>query len=389
MKRREFLEGVAGVAAVVAAGGCASMSSQASSSAARPMPRFAYVGCYTSKDRNGTGEGISVHRIDPASGAFTQVQVLKEIVNPSWLTLDRQSRFLYSAHGDGTEVIAYRIDPQSGHITLANRQPTNGKNGVRAVPDPSNKFLVLANYSSATVAVFPINADGSLGAQSDLQELKGKTGPHRTEQASAHPHDTLFDPRGRVLLVPDKGLDATFVFRIDTTSGKLLPADPPSVPSRPGAGPRHVDFHPSKPYAYVINELDSTITTFRLDTERARLEPLQTITTLPPSFTGNSTTSEIQVAASDRFLAGSNRGHDSIAIFAIDDASGVLSPVGWESTQGKVPRFFAIEPSGTYLYAANQNSDTIVPFRVDQASGKLTPTGHVVKTGSPSCIVFR
>jgi 6-phosphogluconolactonase len=387
--RREFLEGVAGLIAAVAAGGCASMSNPAASATARAVPRFAYVGCYTSKERNGQGEGISVHRIDPASGAWTQVQVLKEIVNPSWLTLDRRGRFLYSAHGDGTEALAYRVDEPTGQITLLNRQPTNGKNGVRAVTDPGDKFLVVANYSSGTVALFPISADGSLAPLSDLPELKGKTGPHRTEQASAHPHDALFDPRGRVLLVPDKGLDATFVFRLDTAAAKLVPGDPPSVPSRPGAGPRHVDFHPTKPYAYVINELDSTITTFRLDPERGRLEPLQTITTLPPAFTGNSTTSEIVVAPSGRFVYGSNRGHDSLAIFAVDDATGVLSPVGWEPTQGKTPRFFAIEPSGTFLYAANQASDSIVTFRVDQASGKLTPTGHVVKTGSPSSIVFR
>jgi 6-phosphogluconolactonase (cycloisomerase 2 family) len=189
--------------------------------------------------------------------------------------------------------------------------------------------------------------------------------------------------------VPDKGLDAVFVFKLDAASGALMAAEPPSVASRPGAGPRHADFHPSKPYVYVINELDSTITTFRFDPERGGLTPLQTITTLPPNFTGNSTTSEIVVAPSGRFLYGSNRGHDSLAIFAIDDATGTLTSIGWESTQGKTPRFFAIEPSGTFLYAANQDSDTIVTFRVDQASGKLTPTGHIVKTGSPSTIVFR
>ena len=158
---------------------------------------------------------------------------------------------------------------------------------------------------------------------------------------------------------------------------------------RPGAGPRHAAFHPTAPYAYVINELDSTITTFRVDPERGELKPLQVITTLPPSFTGNSTTSEIAVAPSGRFVYGSNRGHDSLAIFAIDGTTGVLSPVGWESTQGKTPRFFAIEPSGAFLYAANLDSDTVVTFRVDQGSGKLVPTGQVVKTGSPSSIVFR
>jgi len=164
--------------------------------------------------------------------------------------------------------------------------------------------------------------------------------------------------------------------------------DPPAVTTRPGAGPRHVDFHPGQPYAYVINELDSTITTYRFDPMQGQLKPLQVIPTLPPSFTGNNTTSEIAVAPSGRFVYGSNRGHDSIVIFAVDEASGALAPVGWEPTQGKTPRFFALDPSGTFLYVANQDSDTIVCFRVDQATGKLLPTGHVVKTGSPSSIVF-
>jgi len=349
---------------------------------------FAYVGCYTSKERNGKGEGITVYRIDPATGQWSEVQVVRELVNPSWLTLDRQQRFLYAAHGDGGEATAFAIDRDGGRLSLLNRQPTDGRNGVRLGIDASNRFVVLANYSTGTVAVLPINPDGTLGRLTDLVTLEGKPGPHRTEQASAHPHDVVFDPRGRFIVVPDKGLDTTFVFRLDTTRGKLVPAEPASVASRPGAGPRHVDFHPSKPYLYQINELDSTLTTFKFDTERGELMPLQTITTLPPSFTGTSTTSEIAVAPSGRFVYGSNRGHDSIVIFAVDGGTGVLSPVGWESTQGRVPRFFALDPSGAFLYAANQNSDTIVAFSVDQATGRLKPTGQVVKTGSPSSIVF-
>jgi len=387
--RRDFLGGITGLMAAIAAAGCASMTGPATSSTAQAVPRLAYVGCYTTKERDGHGEGINVYRIDPGSGNWTHVQLLKDIVNPSWLALDRRQRFLYAAHGDGTEATAFRIDEQTGHLTVLNRQPTNGKNGVRLVVDPTNRFIVLANYSSGTVAVLPINPNGSLAPLSDLASPPGKPGPHRTRQESSHPHDTLFDRQGRFVVVPDLGLDAVFVYRLDTASGKLVANDPPSVTARPGAGPRHVDFHPSKPYAYVVNELDSTIATYRFDPERGELKPLQVITTLPPAFTGNSTTAEIAVAPSGRFVYGSNRGHDSLAIFAVDDATGVLAPVGWEPTQGKTPRLFAIEPSGTFLYAANQDSDTIVTFRVDQATGKLAPTGQVVKTGSPSTIVFR
>jgi 6-phosphogluconolactonase (cycloisomerase 2 family) len=239
------------------------------------------------------------------------------------------------------------------------------------------------------VAVLAINPDGSLGKLSDLVTLSGPPGPHPTEQTSSHPHDVAFDPSERFIVVPDKGLDRVFVFTLDTASGRLVATAPPSVASRPGAGPRHVDFHPRKPYAYVLNELDSTITTYGFDAGRGELRPLQVITTLPPAFTGNSATSEIEVAPSGRFVYASNRGHDSLAIFSIDEFTGLLASVGWESTQGKTPRFFAIYPAGTFLYVANQNSDTIVTFRVDQTGGQLTPTGQVVKTGSPSCIVFR
>jgi 6-phosphogluconolactonase len=354
-----------------------------------PLATFAYVGCYTSPQRWGRGEGITVHRIDAASGAWTQVQLVKTADNPSWLTLDRKRRFLYAAHGAGEVVTAFRVDEATGQLSLLGTQDAKGKNGVRLGVDASDKFVVCANYASGTVAVLPTRADGSLGPVTDLAALKGTRGPHPTEQASSHPHDIVFDRRGRFIVVPDKGLDATFVFSLDAATGKLVPAAPPSVASRPGAGPRHADFHPTKPYTYVLNELDSTITTYRFDGERGALTPLQVITTLSTSFTGNNTTSEIAVAASGRFVYASNRGHDSLAIFAIDDAAGTLNPVGWEPTQGETPRFFAIEPSGAILYAANMDSDTIVAFRVDPDSGKLTPTGQIIKTGSPSSIVFR
>jgi 6-phosphogluconolactonase (cycloisomerase 2 family) len=285
-------------------------------------------------------------------------------------------------------ISAFRVDEATGQLSPLGTQEAKGRNGVRLGVDASNKYLICANYGSGTVALLPIKADGSLGPVAHLPELPGKPGPHRTEQPNSRPHDVVFDPRERFIVVPDKGLDATFVFSIDAASGKLVPATPPSVASRPGAGPRHAGFHQSKPVVYVLNELDSTLTTYRFDSERGALTPLQVITTLPPSFTGNSTTSEIVVAASGRFVYASNRGHDSLAIFAVEDA-GTLSPVGWEPTQGKTPRFFAVEPSGTVLYAANMDSDTIVAFRVDAGSGKLTPTGQIIKTGSPSSIVFR
>jgi 6-phosphogluconolactonase len=353
------------------------------------MTAFAYVGGYTTRDRNGRGEGINVYGVDEDSDAWSHLQLLGDIANPSWLLLDRPGRVLYAAHGEGAEVSAYAIDPASGCLQVLGRQPTGGKNGVRLGIDASDRFLVCANYNTGTVATLPIEPDGALGARRDLVRLEGTPGPHLTQQTTSHPHDVAFDPRGRFFLVPDKGLDAVFAFRVDPASGKLVPGRPRSVVTRRGAGPRHAGFHPTAPYAYVLNELDSTLTTYRFDPEDGGLTPLQVITTLPPTFTGDNTTSEIAVAPSGRFVYASNRGHDSIVIFRADGAAGVLEPVGWEPTQGKTPRFFTLDPAGTFLYAANQDSDTIVAFRVDPRAGTLTPTGQVVSVGSPSTIVFR
>jgi 6-phosphogluconolactonase len=353
------------------------------------LTAFAYVGGYTTKDRNGRGEGINVYRVDAGSGTWSHLQLLGDIANPSWLLLDRPGRVLYAAHGEGVEASAYAIDPASGRLRALGRQPTGGTNGVRLGIDASDRFLVCANYNTGTVATLPIEPDGSLGALRDLVPLEGTPGPHRTQQTTSHPHDVAFDPRGRFFLVPDKGLDAVFSFRVDPARGKLLPGRPPSVVTRRGAGPRHAAFHPTAPYAYVLNELDSTLTTYRFDPEGGGLVPLQVITTLPPAFTGDNTTSEIAVAPSGRFVYASNRGHDSIVIFRVDEAAGVLEPVGWEPTRGRTPRFFTLDPAGAFLYAANQDSDTIVAFRVDPQAGTLTPTGQVVSVGSPSSIVFR
>ena len=205
-----------------------------------PMPTepamFAYVGCYTTSQRRGRGEGITVYRL--GADGWTQVHLVKDAPNPSWLGLDRRQRVLYAAHGDGEVVSAFRIDADTGGLEALGTQATGGTNGIRLGVDADNRFVVVANSGSGTVAVLPIGADGSLGPLGDLAELRGTPGPHRTEQTSSHPHDIVFDPRGPFIVVPDKGLDAVFVFTLDAASGKLRAADPPSVPSRRGAGRR-------------------------------------------------------------------------------------------------------------------------------------------------------
>ena len=349
---------------------------------------LAYVGSFTTTKRKARGRGIEVYRVAPASRGWRHVQLVEDLVNPSYLAVDRRGRFLYAVHGDLDEISAFAIDAESGRLSFVNRQRAGGANLVHLAIDPTNRFIVTANYANGTLSVVPIEADGSLGARIRTLTLPGEPGPHKREQTGSHPHHIPFDPSGRFALVPDKGLDRIFVFRLDALQGRLEPNDPPFVETRRGAAPRHIAFHPSLPRAYVINELDSTVTTYRWDGERGELRPLQILPSLPDSFTGNNTGSEIAVAPSGAFVYASNRGHDSIAIFAIERASGGLTPIGWEATQGEKPRFFALTPSGRQLYAANEASDTIVAFRVNRTSGKLTPTGQTIESASPSCIVF-
>jgi 6-phosphogluconolactonase len=353
-------------------------------------PSFMYVGSFTAPAR-GRGDGITVFQ-RAGGGRWTQIQAVKDLDNPSFLIADPQGRCLYSVHSDGDRASAYRIDPASGRLSLLNHQATGGQNGVHLAIDPTGKFLVTANYTSGTLAVLPINEDGSLAAFTDLTTLKGTPGPHRVEQPGSHPHHCRFDPSGRFLVVPDKGLDKVFVFRLNTAGGTLIPNDPPWTVTRAGAGPRHVDFHPTKPYAYVLNELDSSITTYQLDAATGGLKPVQVLPTIPSTYTGDNTAAEIAVAASGRFVYGSNRGHNSIAIFAVDPTNGTLSPAGWEPTQGATPRYFGVVssgPSGAELYAANQGGDTVVRFRVNPATGRLTPAGETLKIGSPCTIAFK
>ena len=346
---------------------------------------FAYVGSRTTKERNGRGEGIKIYHVDP-DGSWTQIGLVPGLVNPSYLCIDGQGRHLYAVHGDAIEVSSFAIDRSSGKLTFLERQDTGGRNPVHLTIDRSNRFVVIANYATGSVALLQIESDGRLGSVRDLIELPGEPGPHRLEQVSSHPHHAPFDPQGRFIAVPDKGLDRVFTFRLDTASGKLRPAA--SVPTRECAGPRHIAFHPAKPYAYVANELDSTLTSYRYDPERGTLDPFQVNPATPPDFTATSRAAGIVISPCGSFVCTSNRGHDSIAVHAIDLLTGMLYPVGWQPTGGTTPRFITFEPSGSNIYVTNETSDTIVGFRIDPHTGRLTPTGLVVETGSPVCIVF-
>jgi 6-phosphogluconolactonase len=370
----------------------------ASTAQAGPEPRsksantshFVYTGCRTSRERHARGDGINVYHMESVTGRWSHVQLVGGLVNPSFLAFDRSQRFLYTIHGDSSEISAYAIDPQTGQLSFINQQSTNGKNPVHLAFDPTNRFVVVPNHITSTLAVLPIDpGTGALGEVVDLVKLEGMIGPHRTEQPFAKPHQTEFAPDGRFIVVPDKGLDRVFTFGLDPTTGKLFPADPPSVVPRETSGPRHVAFNPSGTTAYVVNELNSTVTTYRYDALRGGLMPVQIVPTLPSSFTGNSRASEIGVSADGRFVYASNRGFDSIAVFSVDPGNDTLTAVDYTPSEGRTLRFILLDPSGRFMYVANEDSDSIVKFDVNATTGQLTPTKDVVKTGSPVCILFR
>jgi len=346
---------------------------------------YAYVGSFTTAQRKAHGDGIHVYRVDPATGDWTHVQHIGDLVNPSFLALSPDQRFLYSVHGDEDYATAFALDPATGQARLLNRAATGGKNGVHDAVDPSGKFLVVANYASGSVAVLPIAPDGSLKDQHQVVQLPGEPGPHKVEQVSSHPHDIVFDPSGRFVLVPDKGLDRVFVFRFDGATGRLDPTEQGSVKTRPGAGPRHLAFNPTSPIVWVLNELDSTIATYSFDTQNGALKPLQVMSTLPDEFTGYSTAAEIAVKSGTVYA--SNRGDDSVAWFKVFP-NGTLKIFGWQHTLGKTPRFIGLDPAMRNLYAANEQSDTVVTLAIDQLTAKPVPNGKIIHNASPVTIVF-
>jgi 6-phosphogluconolactonase len=345
---------------------------------------FAYVGGYTTQDRDGRGNGINVYRVDEVVGGWTHLQHVGGLENPSLFTLTRDASRLYCVHGGRMLVSAFAIDRQSGALTLLNQVDCRGSNPVDSALDPTERFLVVANYGSGAVAVMPVGEDGTLQPVSQLVPLVGTPGPNPKEQASSHPHAVIFDPTGQFVVVPDKGFDRTFFFRFQ--DGRLTPTEQGSVPSAPGAAPRHAVFHPTVPGLYVNNELDSTVTLF--DWTDGRAAERQVISTLPAGHAGPNTTAEIAVSPCGRYLYVSNRGRDSIVQFVITPGSGVLTYAGNFPTGGAKPRFFTLGPRGKHLYVANQDSDEITVFHIDQTAGSLIPTGVRISVGSPSAISF-
>ncbi len=379
--RREFLK-----AGVIGTLGAFAFRGTAWPNEARELTL--YVGTYTSKK----SEGIYVYRMDRVSGELKRFNSIKA-VNPSFLAIDRSKRYLYAVNEvrefggkPGGAVSAFAIDPANGNLRFLNQQPSLGSDPCHLTVNRNRRFLLVANYTGGNVAVLPILRNGSLGPAADMKQHEGSS--TKEQQKGPHAHCIILDASERHALAADLGIDKVMVYRFDQTTGKLNPGKQPWASLQPGAGPRHLTLHPSGKYAYVINELDSTVTTFRYSGADGRLSPLDTVSTLPETLTGTSFCADVHVSPSGKFLYGSNRGHDSIVGFSIDQRTGRLRQIEHVSTEGKWPRNFTIDPTGRFLLVANQHTDNVVTFRIDSQTGRLKPTGHVAEIPVPVCLKF-
>jgi 6-phosphogluconolactonase len=350
-----------------------------------------YVGTYTDSTAS---KGIYAYRFEPSTGALTPLNTPAETKNPSFLATDPEGRFLYAVNEIGDyegksagSVTSFAMDRATGKLTMLNTVSTKGDGPCHLMVDNTGKMLVVANYGGGSVAAFPIRPDGKLGAASYFDQHTGK-GANAERQEGPHAHCAAISQNNRFAFVADLGLDKIFSYHVDPSSGKLTPNSPPSTSVAAGAGPRHFAIHPNQRWAYVINEIQSTITAFRYYDTRGTLKETQTISTLPADFHGENTTAEIAIHPGGNFVYGSNRGHDSIAVYSVDKRTGKLTLVEHVPTQGKQPRNFALDPGGRFLLAANQKSDNIVEFRVDAKTGKLTPTGATLNIPAPVCVLF-
>ena len=346
-----------------------------------------FVGTYTTKSES---KGIYAYEFDSDTGKLTPKGVAAETSDPSWIAVHPSGKFLYAANeaGKSSAVSAFRIDAKSGKLTLLNQMPSLGEDPCYLSFDKTGKYVLVANYSSGTIAVFPILEDGRLGEHTAMVKDAGATGPNKKHQEGPHAHWIETSPDNRFVLVADLGLDEVLVYKLDATSGTLTPNEPAFARLKAGSGPRHAVFYTNGKFVFAVSELSSSATSFAYDVKKGTLKETGTASTLPPGFSGRNDVAETAVHPNGKFLYVSNRGNDSIAILSIDPGNRTLAPAGGIPTGGKEPRHFAIDPSGKYLLAENQFSNNIVVFKIDPATGGLTPTGQVVEVPSPVDITF-
>jgi len=346
-----------------------------------------YIGTYTSQG----SEGIYACEFDPATGALDGLRPMARTANPTYLCFHPERPYLYAANevsdamGKSGAVSAYAIG-REGALTRLNQQPSHGTSPCYVSVGGAGRYVLVANYSSGTVAVLPIEAGGALGEATDVVQHEG-SGADPRRQEGPHAHCIVPDPGDRFVLSCDLGTDRVMIYRLDAAAGSLLPAAAPYALLAPGSGPRHIAFHPNGRWAYVINELGNTMTAFTYQADTGRLDEIGSVSTLPAGYAETTYCADVHVAPSGRYVYGSNRGHDSIVILRVDEATGMVTPVGWEPTQGSFPRNFFLSPDGTWLLAANQKGDSVVSYRVDVATGLLEPTGHTLRVSMPVCLL--
>ncbi|HPC93788.1 MAG TPA: lactonase family protein [Sedimentisphaerales bacterium] len=345
-----------------------------------------YIGTYT----GGGSRGIYRTTLDLNTGALAEPVLAAEAKNPSFVELHPSGKYLYAvSEGNGAgAVTAFAIDPTTGDLKRLNEQRSGGAGPCHVTVDHAGCNVLVANYGSGSVSVIPIRADGSLGAPTGFVQHTG-SGPNPGRQKGPHAHSVTVSPDDRFAFVADLGIDRIMIYRLDVDAGTIAANDPPFASLAPGAGPRHFTFAPDGKHAYVINELNSTMTAFAYDSATGALAEVQTVPTLPAGFAGPSTCAEVRIHPSGRFLYGSNRGHDSIVVYRVDPAHGVLSFVEHETAGIQTPRNFNIDPTGAFCLVANQDGDSVVVFRIDPQTGALEPTNHRIAVGRPVCLRFR
>ena len=350
-----------------------------------------YIGTYT----HTTSEGIYLYEVDLSTGALRFLNVSPAGEHPSYLAFHPNGRTLYAVN-ETTEyggrasgaVSAYAIDGQTGALTTLNRQASEGTSPCYLSVDATGQFLLVANYHSGSIAVLRVQPDGQLLPASDFIQFR-PTEEESQRQKAPLGHCIITDPTNRFVLACDAGLDRLMIYQLDLARGRLIPSEQPTTQLRDGSAPRHVTIHPDRRHVYAIGESSSTMFAFAWDEARGRLAEMQAISTLPEGFRGRNYCADLHVHPSGRFLYGSNRGHNSIVIYAIHEDTGKLTLVGHESTQGQTPRNLALDPTGQYLFAANQHSDTVVSYRIDLQTGRTAPTGHVLSLPMPVCLKMR
>ena len=345
---------------------------------------------YGTKNRGGS-EGIYTGTLDLNTGKLSEPQLAAKAENPGFIAISQSERFLYAvaAGKGGQKIVAYSIDPSGGgKLKELNSQEAGGANPCHVSVGPKDNYVVYANYTGGSCGMMPIAADGTLKPRSSFFQHTGGSGVNKKRQEAPHPHSAMPDPSGSFVMVPDLGQDKVRVYRVSDDGKSMKPNDPPFATMPPGGGPRHVTFHPSSKWMYSNNELTSAVTVFDLDKSTGATKSTQTISTLPDGFSGGNSTAEILAHPNGRFLYCSNRGHDSIASFTIDQKSGKLTATGYTKSGGRTPRNFGITPDGRYVVAANHGSNDVATFKVDQTTGKLTPTGSSIKVTNCICVRF-